>query len=195
MGLRACRAALMAVILATAIGCVGAEADTDLSSKEMQGRWWTWAASEPLKTNPVADKDGGLCARNQPDDVWFLAGTFGGKVKRSCTVPDDLPIAFPLVNKIGTDEQCEAFMDVAEGSATLDGEDLVSDTYRGELVEVDGAASNPLTGKAGRLTDTACGLWVQIPPLEPGPHSLRIRGKAADFSVEVGYSLTVESSS
>ncbi|WP_319315084.1 hypothetical protein [Streptomyces sp. TX20-6-3] len=30
--------------------------------------------------------DGRACGRDQPLDVWFLAGTFGGQVQHACEV-------------------------------------------------------------------------------------------------------------
>ncbi|MFJ3226348.1 signal protein [Streptomyces sp. NPDC086783] len=164
---------------------------TRLSSAELQGRWWTWAASEPEATNPVTDPDGSQCARNQPKDVWFLAGTFGTRVDRACTVPDGVPLAFPLVNLFGTREDCASFMASAEGRATLDGRRIEPETHKGRTVTVVGTADNPLTGTSGRYEAVGCGLWVQLPPLEPGAHSLTIRGSSGDFSVGADYALTV----
>src|SRR5262245_25784902 len=68
-----------------------------VSWDQMQGRWWSWAATEPEDTNPVADATGKFCDRNQPDDIWFLAGTFGGKAQRRCSVPADRLIVVPLL--------------------------------------------------------------------------------------------------
>jgi hypothetical protein len=53
----------------------------------IQQRWWSWAVAEETATNPVVDRSGADCARNQPDDLWFLAGTFGVAVRRTCSVP------------------------------------------------------------------------------------------------------------
>ena len=54
---------------------------------EWSARWWQWALSIPAAVNPILDATGANCARDQVDDVWFLAGTFGGTVTRSCTIP------------------------------------------------------------------------------------------------------------
>ncbi|MFJ2233140.1 signal protein [Streptomyces sp. NPDC087859] len=164
-----------------------------LSSDVLQSRWWTWAASEPEATNPVADEDGRECGRNQPKDVWFLAGTFGTRAERTCTVPGGVPLAFPLVNLVADPADCAEFMSAAEGSAVLDGEEIDAETSRGETISVDGVAGNPVTGTGERFTATGCGLWVQLPPLRSGKHTLEIRGRSQDFSVAVDYALTVES--
>lgn len=162
-----------------------------LASGDLQSRWWTWAASEPDATNPVADTDGGACAVNQADDVWFLAGTFGTKAARSCPLPTGVPVAFPVVNRLGAEQDCADFMSAAEGSAVLDGEAVEVDRYAGESVTVTGAEGNPVTAEAGTFTAIGCGLWVQMPALSPGAHTLEIRGSSGDFSVEVDYSLAV----
>lgn len=167
---------------------------TRLASGVLQSRWWTWAASEPEGTNPVADESGSQCARNQAGDVWFLAGTFGTQVTRACTVPEGIPIAFPLVNLVADEADCADFMSTAEGSAVLDGEKVDPDEIAGDEISAQAVAGNPVTGGDGDFTGTGCGLWVQMPALDPGEHSLTIRGRSGDFSVGVDYLLTVEAS-
>ncbi|GHH06093.1 signal protein [Streptomyces lanatus] len=214
MKIKTGRTGLIAVALVALVGCgAGASAESEgateteqtsapasaaqsptqvrLSSEVLQSRWWTWASSEPEGTNPVADEDGSECARNQPQDVWFLAGTFGTQAKRTCSVPDGVPVAFPLVNLIGSPADCTDFMSAAKGSAVLDGKPVDSETVRGETITVRGVADNPLTGTDGRVSATGCGLWVQLSPLRPGKHTLTIRGQSEDFAVGVEYSLTV----
>lgn len=148
--------------------------------------------SEPERTNPVADEDGSECARNQPQDRWFLAGTFGTQAERTCRIPGGVPVAFPLVNLMGGPSDCADFMSTAKGSAVLDGKKVDPETVRGATISVQGVADNPVTGTDERSTATGCGLWVQLPPLEPGKHTLTIRGQAQDFAVGVDYSLTVD---
>ncbi|MGY1544502.1 signal protein [Streptomyces sp. MN6] len=183
-----------AVVLAALVGCGARATDGEgrLSSEELQSRWWTWASSEPEPTNPVADQDGSACGRNQPQDVWFLAGTFGTQVERACSIPDGVPLAFPLVNTIGSSADCEAFMKTAEGSAVLDGEKVDADAHQAETIEIRSAPGNPVTGTDGVYTATGCGLWVQLSALEAGEHTLKIRGQADGFSVGVDYTLTVD---
>src|SRR4051812_10445570 len=68
------------------------------SLEVLQGRWWNWAASFPAATNPVTDKTGAECARDQPADAWFLAGTLGGTFTRTCAIPPGRTVVAPLVN-------------------------------------------------------------------------------------------------
>ncbi|MGW4232406.1 signal protein [Streptomyces sp. NPDC004980] len=170
-------------------------AEGRFSSEELQRRWWTWAASEPERTNPVADQDGSSCGRNQPRDVWFLAGSFGGQVERTCSVPGGVPLVLPLVNRIGEPSDCADFMGAAEGTAVLDGKRIAPEEHQGTTIFVRGVADNPVTGSEAAFMATGCGLWVQLEPLESGQHTLTIRGESGAFSVEVDYALRVEDAS
>lgn len=175
-------AGIAALTLGAVLAGCGGGADTAegrLSSEELQGRWWTWASTEPAATNPVADEDGSACGRNQPEDVWFRAGTFGTRAERVCAVPEGVPLAFPLVNMFGTPADCADFMATAEGSAVLDGEKVDADAHQAESVEIRSGVGNPVTGTDGSFTAHGCGLWVHLPALEPGEHSLEIRGRSA----------------
>ncbi|MEU0160013.1 signal protein [Streptomyces sp. NPDC006261] len=162
--------AVLAVVSAAGLRpAMSTAAEPVSTSAELQGRWWTWAASEPEEANPVADEDGSACDRNQPEDVWFLAGTSGGEVKRACTVPEGRPIVFPLVNMFGSGQDCLAFMRDAEGSALLDGMPVEPEVYAGEPITVRGLEGNAVTGVAECFTATGSGLWAQLPA--PGPGS------------------------
>lgn len=136
-----------------------------LSAADLQGHWWTWAASSVSDSNPVSDQDGHLCAQGQTAGIWFLAGTFGGTVTRSCTVPAAVPVAFPLVNTYGKTGDCTAFMASAQGSATLDDQALELERYEATTVQISAVDGNPLTQDGGRFLTRACGLWVQLEPL------------------------------
>ncbi|MFJ4899357.1 hypothetical protein [Streptomyces sp. NPDC088727] len=77
----------------------------------------------------------------------------------------------------------------------LDGKPVEPETYAGDSIMVEGVQDNRVTGEEGRFTATGCGLWVQLPPLAPGVHSLKIQGQSGDFSVDVDYVLTVGAAS
>lgn len=162
------------------------------SDAEMQSRWWTWALSSPENRNPVVDDTGQWCAENQPKDVWFLAGTFGGAVQRSCEVPAGRPLAGPAVNLYSANTSaCKTFMAAAKGSVTLDGQ--VLELRRVDPVEItfQAARDNASGESAGRHAAQACGLWAWLPPLQPGEHELKIEGESGDFSTSVTYLLKV----
>ncbi|WP_241564681.1 signal protein [Nonomuraea polychroma] len=139
----------------------------------------------------MTDTTGEFCDRNQPDDVWFLAGTFGGTVQRTCRIPAGRPVVFPLVNQVSTEAQCREFMATAKGKATLDGNAATPERMKDDNVAVTGVAGNPLTGEEGTTTSYACGIWVRLQPLKPGRHTLTIRGSSGGFRTGVDYTLIV----
>ncbi len=148
----------------------------------VQGRWWTWAHSADDSVSPVRDTTGEFCDHDQPDDLWFLAGTHGGTVQRTCRIPAGRPLVFPLVNLQGDAAGCATFMAAAEGKAVLDGRPVEPELLDEADVTV-----------AGVGTVHACGLWVRLAPLPAGPHTLTIRGSSGTFRTGVDYRLVVES--
>jgi hypothetical protein len=199
-----------AALLLSVTACSGGGKDDDKSSSpdvgdtpipaaqsadeipDMQARWWTWAASQPEATNPVSDRTGAQCAVGQGDDVWFVAGTFGGEAKRTCTVPAGRTIAGPLLN-VTTDDaaSCAEFIAAADGEVVLDGAPVDIKKIEAQPVTFSGVAGNPLTKKAGEVARQGCGLWFTLAGLQPGAHKLTINGVSGDFSLSVEYALTV----
>lgn len=184
--------AVLAVAVLTAVMGCGSRGTTVLSSAELQSRWWSWVSAGPDESDPIADQDGSSCARYQPDDVWFLAGTYGGSAERVCTLPFGRPVAFPIVNRWGTSQECSDFMTSATGWAVLDGKRLDPETYRGETIQISRFAGRRVIGVDSGFKTTGCGLWIQLPPLEPGAHVLKIRGGSGSLRVSVDYALTVD---
>ena len=115
--------------------------------QELAQKWVQWASAAPYSTGPIMDPTGAQCAFDQHGKVWFLAGTWGGAVERTCAIPANKALFFPLVNRwvLDIDDPIddEAAMDelvtFAEGyfasqrasvcalTLRLDGEDLLGD--------------------------------------------------------------------
>ena len=81
------------------------------SSEESSAEWQQWALSIPTiptSLNPERDPDGRNCMVGQRGSVWFLAGTGGGSVTRTCAVPEGTSLFFPVVNivNINTPNVC-----------------------------------------------------------------------------------------
>ena len=72
---------------------------------EWSAEWWQWAYAGPNGKNAVQDTTGASCAVNQPTGkVWFLAGSFAlPGVERTCTIPPNRALFYPLVNSLWTD--------------------------------------------------------------------------------------------
>jgi hypothetical protein len=63
---------------------------------DLGGAWWAWAFDTGFAQFGAGTVD---CSVGQSGDTWFLAGTFGGPAERSCTIPSDKKLFFPLVNQ------------------------------------------------------------------------------------------------
>jgi hypothetical protein len=199
----------ISVILALAVAAPiasGQTASQPQDLKALSGEWWTWAISEPSPLDGDY-KQGRRCKGEFVEGVFFLAGTTGGDATRTCTVPADTALFFPVLNSFITDDE-EAypegptnFVDTAlangEFSATLDGEDL-------EIIRI---ATGPFTltvpkpnifkAPPGPYTAVSDGLWVYLPQgLEPGEYTLQFGGTSVTaegepFSLDVTYNLIV----
>jgi hypothetical protein len=74
------------------------------SFKELSAEWQQWALSIPTPINPMLDTTGGNCMVGQRGSVWFLAGIFGGgSATRTCAVPADKMLFFPVINSVNFD--------------------------------------------------------------------------------------------
>ena len=105
--LKSCAAAsaLLAALHAPLAAELVLAADVKVQGKsqaEWSLLWWQWALSFERDESPVADKTGDRCHLKQDHgSVWFLAGTYGTRrTVRTCTVPKDRYLFFPLINYV-----------------------------------------------------------------------------------------------
>jgi hypothetical protein len=175
--------------------------------------WWKWAADISEPNSPVDDPTGANCAVKQRGAVWFLAGNTGGTTSRTCTVPADKGILFPIINAEcstgegnGTTEQelrdCAAGLmnQVTATSASVDGAtvDLGPPSggrfrFASPLFSITFAPNNAFGVAAGTSPSVADGFWVLVKPLAVGKHTIDFQGVFAGgiFQVTVHYDLTV----
>ena len=182
---------------------------------EWSARWWQWLLAIPAATNPNLDPTGADCAQGQGGKVWFLAGTFGDTVVRSCTVPNGKAIFFPILNAafgaaVGDCEPtgvgpCVVSTLRAGAAAAVDNPDALEVTIDGvPLGNLDDyRVQSPVfsvTGPAGGLIPPGTfspmvsdGYWILLTPLSTGEHTIHFRGvpDGAAFVVDVTYHLTV----
>ncbi|MFI1256257.1 hypothetical protein ACH4U6_21120 [Streptomyces netropsis] len=158
-----------------------------LGAKEgraLAARWWQWALSAPDDRDPVRDETGEFADWQQPDDFWFLAGTYGGRVVRRCSIPANRSVFFPVFNTqrpVPWHSRKPMVMEVAEATAYLNGAALPLDEF----------TSRPFRS-AGRRR-VAWGLWAGLAPLVPGQYVLEINASTTGgFWVATTYHLTVE---
>jgi hypothetical protein len=180
---------------------------------ELSARWWQWLLSIPAAVNPNLDTTGANCAQGQYDDVWFLAGTFGGTVERTCIIPAGKPIFFPLINTIAFKplgketllnlrRQAAAFIDgVTELDCTMDGVACFGDRSRFRVRSPSFTVIAPAKGLVppGNLSVpgnsdpiVSDGYWLLLDPPTPGPHTIKFRAITGSFSLDVTYNLTVQ---
>jgi hypothetical protein len=177
---------------------------------EWTAKWWQWVLSIAKTENPLVDDTGKNCANSQSGAVWFLAGTLKGPAERSCIIPADKAILFPVINVEAS---------VAEGDGTTDEElaarakfemdqitdmrAMISGTNVNELKQyriqspsfnVTLPTDNVLALPAQMTKMISEGYWLFLKPLEPGKYDLNSFGSclAGRIKIGVSYHLTIE---
>ncbi len=150
---------------------------------------------------------------------WFLAGTFGGgsPVERTCTMPAGRWLFFPLVNYVFLVTEPDETEEDARQAANEFIDNVLTDDDLSMSVSVAGKevlrrADSPLfnatlpednvfgedeSGEAvlpaGSYPAVADGLWVTVPPLSKGEHTIHFELRAPNAGVmqDVTYHLRV----
>ena len=178
--------------------------------------WWNWITSIPEENNPVGDETGEKCAIGQKGPVWFLPGTAGGKLERSCTVPAGKALFMVILDaecsktefpKLNTEEEFrKCTRDLNEGatlSATVDGVKLKDlEKYRVEspMFNMTFPSNNIFGQKAGPTIAKSDGWYVILEPLSPGTHNVSFAGSVLgnpvtgteSYTTDVTYHLNVK---
>jgi hypothetical protein len=110
------------------------------SWEEWTRKWWQWFLSTSTENHPAYDKTGEKSGVNQLDqDVWFLAGTAGGRAERVITILAGKAVLLPVINvttsylenpELKTEEDLTSFVnghmkDIARKEAVIDGENVI----------------------------------------------------------------------
>jgi hypothetical protein len=186
-----------------------------MTNSQWSAKWWQWALGQPVATNPLLDTTGAQCTVGQSGPVWFLAGTFGDTVTRTCTILAGKAIFIPVANVFwsaeGTASQMRRNSRESMDSATnlqaeVDGiavEHLQryrvkSPTFTLTLPE-DNVFGGPSAGvPAGQYSPTAAdGIYLMLAPLPPGAHTIHVHaqfpgtGGNPPSITDVTYNLTV----
>ena len=167
--------------------------------------WWLWALSIPVADSPQEAQGEIDCGIQQAGPVWYLAGGDPGRpAVRSCRVPAGKKLFFPVLNLLlynaaGENLSIEAkraqlddfFGDPGPGYngprpcdlyATIDGQSAARFTP-GARVQSPPFAIDTAEGRLGLpagLVDPEAvsdGVWVMLPRLTPGEHTLRFGGR------------------
>ena len=207
----------LSVILALAVAIPMAHGQsTPTEQKASQGQnladltatWWNWAfatSPSPLtgsynESVPPGDIQ---CDGSNQSGVWFLSGAaFGepGSVERTCTMPANTPILFPVFNVVCSeaftghqpepdpqpyDTACvEPFTDATVDPPTklyayLDGKKLERQRLASGLFLWEIASDeNPFGLDAGTYEAASDGVWVYLKKgLKPGEHTIEFGGR------------------
>jgi hypothetical protein len=165
------------------------------SAASLSADWWKWAMSSPEEIDPVRDLTGEHCAIGQTGKVWFLSGGFGSsKIHRSCVIPADKYIFFPVVNMSywAPTENSGYTCEMAKSHAAMN-----NDTALDLFVEVDGVAVKEVRNYRARTEDcfdifervpkrfhaynaypsASDGYWILLRPLTKGKHTIKFGGR------------------
>ena len=172
------------------------------SYEDWTAEWWKWAYSIPINENPAYDDYGVNCNNSQYGPVWFFSGTFNHSANRSCIIPDNVGILFPLLNsecsyieypliksKDGLKKCAKSIQNHVDFlNATLDDQPLLKlGEYRiqSPLFNFSLPANNMLNLTKGE-TSTAIsdGNWVFLKPLTIGKHTITFEGGFSNGSKE-----------
>lgn len=158
-------------------------------------RWLQWAASSKTACNPIADTTGMYADVEQPEDVWFLAGCFGGEVMRRCTIPANKKLFFPVFNFWMTENYEAPDLSKSYGYLNIDGEEIELDSiHTTRKTVIKGVWDNPVTGTIFGLPMFICGFWKLVEPLSIGQHEIYFRGgDGQGFHLEVAYHISIVS--
>ena len=177
---------------------------------EWTARWWQWVLSIAKTENPLVDDTGENCANNQSGPVWFLAGTLKGHAERTCTIPANKAILFPVINfessvaegDGSTDEELAARAK-SEMDQITNMQAMISGTNVNELKQyriqsppfnVTLPTDNVLGLPAQNTKMMSEGYWLFLKQLEPGTYDLYSFGSclAGKIRIGVSYHLTIE---
>jgi hypothetical protein len=186
-------------------------------SPDLTAEWWQWALSFPVDENPLLDTTGEDCSKGDvSDDIFFLAGTAGGRAERECTISEGQAILIPIVNVVNIktleDETEESLLAQAEEilaqqrnlKLIIDGEQIRDlESYlvtNPTFFTVELPEDNIFGISAGSYEAVAVGYWVLIEGLSAGEHTITVDGKMhgqtsfgkVDFRSQATYHLTVE---
>jgi hypothetical protein len=162
-------------------------------------KWFQWLMSIPLADNPAADDTGKNCGQKQEGPVWFLPGTAGGKAERTCAIPAQKAILFPIISaeysykeypNLKTESELRKGVvlnqdKVTSLEASVDGmqlKDLRKYRVQSPLFDATFPKNNLFGVSAGPTQAVADGFWILLQPLSPGKHDIHFKGAEVDFT-------------
>lgn len=169
-----------------------------LGHDEWSEKWFQWVLSIPQERNPLLDPDGKFCGEGQTDpNVFFLAGTLGGKADRTCIISGDKALFFPILNvpsdliretEFDSTEALKKFLKANQDAVTLisahiDNSSLTSlDTLRTQSQFFNLTyPEDDVHGVDPEYTIAVSnGTWMMLEPLTGGYHHINFKGVLVD---------------
>jgi hypothetical protein len=206
--------AAMALAISTPLSASAAPA-AEPTYGSLAAKWWIWAGSQPVPTNPLVDKTGKDCANGQTGNIWFLAGAIGGgAISRTCTLPAGSDLFFPLINIVDIEAKADnrtpgdvrrilASVDVRNSTSnltvTFDGKAIGPDVIGYEespMFALTLPKNNIFSAPAGDYDPCGDnGYYALIRGAAPGVHTLNFTGAydgpLGSFSINATYRLNV----
>ena len=191
------------------------------AGSKLAAAWWQWMFSLPVTASPqfdTADANAG----QHGQVWFLAGTFTGGTITRSCTIPFGKTLVFPVANAWAdntgcpnTDYTVHELLGIAAGyedqvtnlSCTIDGVAVprLANTppYRVTSVfgyEVPNDPNNvlaafglPCYASGGTVFPAASdGVFVSVPPLSRGQHTIHFSAFAASLSLDITYHLTVQ---
>jgi hypothetical protein len=186
-----------------------------LSYEDWTIKFWQWILPIPLEINPIFDYTGERCGEGQGSlPVFFLIGSSGSVVERTCTVPADKAILIPVgyvecsfaEHSGTTEEELHTCAEEDQSSnpilfLSVDGRQI----QQFEKYRVHSRAfnvtfpENPIFGaEPGPSLAVSDGYWIILEPLPPGEHEIHFKNSLTNpttgilfFADEVKYHLSV----
>jgi hypothetical protein len=204
----------LSVILALVVTApmATAQSSEEPSLAELTALWWNWAVLNPSPLQGSYE-GGEQCEGEFVEGVFFLAGTSGSTAERTCTVPADTPLLFPVFNVACSEAftrppdptpytECaeelvdEGLEDGGTLEAELDGQDLdIQRIASGSFEWTIPSNRNPFKLKAGTYDAASDGYWVYLEQgLPEGEYTLTFGGSffKGAFEPKTTYHLIVE---
>lgn len=184
--------------------------------EDYANQWWQWTYTMPAEKSPVVDNTGEHCHVGQSGDIWFLAGGYGSsKISRTCTIPQNKYLFFPIINMVYFPSRPEGIScDQAKELAALNNDQLLdieiqlngqyaSNPTHARLASIDCfdlLGLIPKKYKAPEVYPAATdGYWMMLKPLAVGVHELsfkaqynRKEGAYGEVLQDIKYRLIVE---
>jgi len=165
-------------------------------------RWWQHVLSVPFAQNPFFDTTGEKCGEAQSGYTWFLYSPSNGSqtdtIHLKCRIPAGRQIFVALIVAICIPFPGETIPQniefCREGSDPVDVLELrIDGKLRNDLVErraetrpfsIDLPEDNAFGYPPGIVVAVHEGFFAKIPPLEPGVHTMRVRGGISSIGLE-----------